>query len=102
MPNLDPIPPGETGIELSGDGAARALSASLKVLASVRALTTNEEHGDMAVVTRMRLIDLDVSREGRYIVLTAVFAGKPKPTFTLRLSRSWAQTLRNRLTKVLR
>jgi hypothetical protein len=80
----EPVPPGETGIELHGDAAARALSASLTLLKPARE--------DMGLLTRLRLVDLDVSRAGRYIVLTAVFAGKPKPTFTLRLSRSWAQT----------
>lgn len=95
----EPIPPGETGTELTSGAAMDALGAALKVVMTRGQQEERQEEEVLTPRRRLVLRDLDVRREGRYIVLTAKFRGCP--SVTVKLNRGWARVLRGRLTRVL-
>lgn len=95
----EPMPPGETGTELTSGAARDALGAALKGVMTRG--QQEERQKEEVLIPRRRLVlrDLDVRREGRSIVLTAKFRGCP--SVTVKLNRAWARVLAGRIKRVL-
>jgi hypothetical protein len=84
----EPLPPGETGMELTGVDAIAAIELAQMQLRMAA-----------PPVERLTLSGLDIRRDGRWIAFTCRFFGRPG--LTVRLARAWAERLRARLTEVL-
>lgn len=82
---VEPPPPGETGVELTGGEAISALhDALLDITGEPRVKFGNVK-------------DIEVKRVGRWVVITVKHKGKDTNELKFRIGRGWAQVLKNRL-----